>query len=922
MSYDLEDDFGGKFTINNQTGRVTLNGALDYEETSSYNLKIIATDSKNSTKEINNNFNVVDVTYLQNTLHVNQKIRSEPTSFLGQVGIAQYLMIDENLGLESDDEKRKIASFSASIPGTTYSLSGPGANFVEIDSNGILKFKQGVNFNLAENIPGASGGVLPVSVNATIPNEGIEKKHFNLIRKNVESNENLVMKVASTFSNKTHDNAINPFEASAERGDTNAVSKIKTESTLTVLDNKNSSHVNNALEKDYTSISSQTSYLTSSVSNGKIENDTETLDFEFAFPIDKSSGDSTFRQYAPMSSPNGKWDDERSVNNEIAKYACLDSGQGCGSATKEVSLSGNWNSSTETIDGNTKNIIESSDIKQSYRSGEGDEFIWMYLNKESSNITYNPPENNATGFSSGPNSRVGVSSGTLVSGNAVNETTFRNEIVIGGEVYTNNKLQSFLAGKKKVVAYAPVPIIHTNKFEKEEYSSYSDSRFKHVHTIMPNFVSEDYMQDKSDGTDNYFDFHQLQDDDYCKGKYSCMTYGTSGGSTFNSQDQTSALKTETQIDNMYAYTRNTLDPAVHISSERFGSHGNNLVPEGQSMWYQVYNPKGRGVGLFTQLNWSCGNLGKCSSDLPSHGISRGPHSSQQSFFSVLVSEVGDKSDFYMNGKYSSSETGQVLQGDHYWSYKRRSSRTTSLDGEFSSSSSSPQITFGVNPIACISGPDNGCFFGDNKPGTNNIGAPATAIVTTHDPCSESNYYLGCTDEPGTNMKLGVMYSMEKNTSDLESNLNYETETFYQGIVQQKQYDGSSYVDSIDLNGSGNTWRTSVSSSENSWSGSLSGFWITDLAGNVNSHPQFFASPLSIDFDSENDRVVARATDITIKSKEKVSVDNNGENDWYHSQGIYSTNNPDLKDLDSGSIHFNLEILEENKIARLARSLYK
>ena len=147
------------------------------------------------------------------------------------------------------------------------------------------------------------------------------------------------------------------------------------------------------------------------------------------------------------------------------------------------------------------------------------------------------------------------------------------------------------------------------------------------------------MQDKSDGTDNYFDFHQLQDDDYCKGNYSCMTYGTSGGSTFNSQDQTSALKTETQIDNMYAYTRNTLDPAVHISSERFGSHGNNLVPEGQSMWYQVYNPKGRGVGLFTQLNWSCGNLGKCSSDLPSHGISRGPHSSQQSFFSVLVSRL-------------------------------------------------------------------------------------------------------------------------------------------------------------------------------------------------------------------------------------------------------------------------------------------
>ena len=80
---------------------------------------------------------------------------------------------------------------------------------------------------------------------------------------------------------------------------------------MTRLDKKNSSHVNNALAKGYTSVSNQkTSYLTSSVNNGKNENDTEILDFEYAFPIDKSSGDSTFRQYAPMSSPNGKWDDE------------------------------------------------------------------------------------------------------------------------------------------------------------------------------------------------------------------------------------------------------------------------------------------------------------------------------------------------------------------------------------------------------------------------------------------------------------------------------------------------------------------------------------------------------------------------------------------------------------------------------------
>ena len=65
-----------------------------------------------------------------------------------------------------------------------------------------------------------------------------------------------------------------------------------------MLDNK-IAHVNNAL-KDYTRPSQL--LPNQSVSNGKNENDTKTLDFEYV-SID-NSGDSTFRQYVPMSS---KW---------------------------------------------------------------------------------------------------------------------------------------------------------------------------------------------------------------------------------------------------------------------------------------------------------------------------------------------------------------------------------------------------------------------------------------------------------------------------------------------------------------------------------------------------------------------------------------------------------------------------------------
>ena len=87
-------------------------------------------------------------------------------------------------------------------------------------------------------------------------------------------------------------------------------------------------------------------YLTNTVANGQNEKGTEILDFEYNFPVDSSSGDNTFRQYAPMSAANAEWDVER-LSGEKAKYKCLDSGQGCGGGTTENTLSGNWISTTE-----------------------------------------------------------------------------------------------------------------------------------------------------------------------------------------------------------------------------------------------------------------------------------------------------------------------------------------------------------------------------------------------------------------------------------------------------------------------------------------------------------------------------------------------------------------------------------------------
>ena len=55
---------------------------------------------------------------------------------------------------------------------------------------------------------------------------------------------------------------------------------------------------------------------------------------------------------------------------------------------------------------------------------------------------------------------------------------------------------------------------------------------------------------------------------------------------------------------MYGYAAKALDQNAHIASERFGDLADtaDYVPVGQSLWYQVYNPNGRGVGLYAQLN--------------------------------------------------------------------------------------------------------------------------------------------------------------------------------------------------------------------------------------------------------------------------------------------------------------------------------
>ena len=107
------------------------------------------------------------------------------------------------------------------------------------------------------------------------------------------------------------------------------------------------------------------------------------------------------------------------------------------------------------------------------------------------------------------------------------------------------------------MAFAPIPVLHTNKYEMLQSPSSADVRFKHVHTIMPQFISEEFMEDLDNGTDLRFDFHQLVDHDYSKsGNH--LRYGTEGDDSFSLQNQFAVNHNETDIDGMYGYAADVL----------------------------------------------------------------------------------------------------------------------------------------------------------------------------------------------------------------------------------------------------------------------------------------------------------------------------------------------------------------------------
>ena len=380
---------------------------------------------------------------------------------------------------------------------------------------------------------------------------------------------------------------------------------------------------------------------------------------------------------------------------------------------------------------------------------KSDVFIWLDVNQPSDTTIDNTILQYAQSLS-------GSSSSSTYN-------LYEDQVTLAGEIYKDANFVSFTNGNKRVIAMAVIPI------ENFAASGSSNDYF------IPNFVPKTLWSSGDVGHD------------YCLGvgnnASACNTY-----------------------DNYYDFSSIALDSSDMLDTSRFNGSTNEL-PEGQSMWWQVLNPSGVGVGLWAQISLKDSYDGASGSTL---------RDDQQSLLNVVISNV----DYRKNDttRYSAGDTGLGMDGYHYWSYQ----------GATNADNNGLGINYGTSPIECATSNDSGCFWGDSS------NQPGGAMITSSDPYKSGN------------MTLGVNYNSNNDT--------FSTGSFnVSAVVQDVKPSSSSYADYASLS----NFRSSdfYSSSATGYSGFFSGILEFDVSGTGNSQLSLIRSTstlASFTFDTTND----------------------------------------------------------------------
>ncbi len=286
---------------------------------------------------------------------------------------------------------------------------------------------------------------------------------------------------------------------------------------------------------------------------------------------------------------------------------------------------------------------------------------------------------------------------------------------------------------------------------------------------------------------------------------SAWSYGDVGLDYCASQENNNSTSCQT-YDNNYDFHYQSLYSG-YIMSDRF-DNSYQRIPEGMSLWWQVLNPSGVGVGLWAQISIKDSYNGATQSTT---------RDDQQSLLNVVISNI----DYRKNDttRYSAGDTGHGMDGYHYWSYQ----------GATNADQNGLGLVYGTSPIECATSHDSGCFFGYST------SYPKGLMLTSSDPYKSGS------------MTLGVNYD--------SNNDSFSTGSFNQAITFQFISDSGNIEQKQTLS----EFRHSdfYSSTATAYSGFFSGILEFDISGTGNQQlaPIRSSSTLAtFTFDATNDDV--------------------------------------------------------------------
>ena len=829
-----------KFTIDSSTGEVTLASSLDYETSASHTFTITASDGTTSLSE-SYTITINDV-YLNN-ISITLANSGEPVSENQSSGVSTASSSVNN----PDDET------------LTYSLSGSGSENFSIDSSGnittnaILDFETTKSFNLTVTITGENSSI-DKSITINVQNleelesgilrysanyNSVSQANFNATAKrdnnsgdlNNYSLDTIVSSEDSTSSSKSVNDYINssqhsiPVSTITGNGDDSfGVSKHEIKYTLPVNSDRvfapNEGNASASIESQNASGS-----VSSSIADSEVITAGHTSDGDAWFLILNKDTSNVTATYTSGDWSNGldyslyQWSSSPSYSlaNGATCSGCslrstgnianvnYDWGNGSvlGSISEKVLLkiTGKFVVPTTLVSNGEEQIVY-------FRIVSDDGVAFEIDNTQIiTNWTNHAPTANTGSFTgvagqgydlelywyenvggavlqmqyrlSTSDSWITIPASAFVIDDTFSTSStydvYAAQVMMGGEIFTDIDFYNFTGGaspSKRLVAFAVYP--RENVAGQWWYPNFIPSSMFSYSNVAPN---------------------------YC-----------------------TALNSSAACDADYNLTYDWMDRALRGTIwEKYFGLTTSYVPEGSSLWWQVFNPAGTGVGLWAQLNFYD------TYDGSNNATNR---DSQESLLNVVIANLDYRKN--MTSIYVPGDTGLGMAGVGYWSYQ----------GDTSASSDGKGIIAGTTPIECATSADSGCIWGSQdttayisgKMDNTSTNTPRSAMITSSDPYKSGD------------MTLAVAYDSNSDS--------YATGTFDQPIYWQSIYN---YADSdyeIDAYKTLSDFRSTnfYLSSSSSYKGFFAGMLEFDVTGSGNGQlaPVRSTRQATFAFDTTND----------------------------------------------------------------------